>query len=126
MAPDALRRGVAGRWDNRADGPGRRQERDGVFGLRGASVGARVAARRGGAEALADGELFALAIGRDVWRGCQPDSKTSWGGEFRIVVSVGIGLAQATSRQREYEDQALSGDFGCRLFGGNPQTGVVI
>jgi hypothetical protein len=54
--------------------------------------------RRGVAEPLADGELFTLAIGCDVWRGCQPDSKTSWGGEFRIVASVGIGLAQATSR----------------------------
>src|SRR5215472_708612 len=82
--------------------------------------------RCGVAESLADGELSALGIGRDVWRGCQPNSEVSWCGEFRVVATVGVSLAQETSGQREYEDQTLSGDSRCWLFGGNPQTGVVI
>jgi hypothetical protein len=35
-------------------------------------------------------------------------------------------LAQETSGQGEHEDQALPSDFGCGLFGGNPQTRVVM
>jgi hypothetical protein len=50
--------------------------------------------------------LLALAIGRDIWRGRQSDSEASWRGELRVVASVGVGLAQATSgRNRSRVEQ---------------------
>src|SRR5579884_4156060 len=78
------------------------------------------------AEPLANGELFALAIGCDVWRGCQPHSEASGRREFCLIASVGLGLTEEAPRQGEHENQTLRSDLGCCFLGGNPQTRVVI
>ena len=100
-----------------AGGPTARGDGGGGHDLRGPllhwqQAGRGPVLRPGAAGALADRELLALAVGRDVPGGRQPHPGPERGRELRPAATGGLEPAEASPEQRQPGDQAVHGDAG--------------
>jgi hypothetical protein len=60
-------------------------------------------------EALGNRKSTSLAVGRMFWRGCKPNTKGQWIGEFGKNTAIGDGINGKNERQEIDQEYDVSG-----------------